>query len=188
MVLLVLAAGAAYYYSQDRLEGPAVTVEADQLVVTAGDLAGYLQPQRELSSAVMLFGGTVVPHRNAISPVLVAGLGMEHARSIYERYPDFHRCNSPGADIAKPLVKNIHVIPADARPLRTVVAALDEFHHNLRAGGDRVCVSLRGHIATLAAVTIREHGIDITDKFPAKHYYFVTDAERIECRDALEQI
>jgi hypothetical protein len=187
-VVLVLIAGALYYYSQSRIEGPTVTAEDGKLVVNAGDLAGYLQPQRAFSSTVMLFGGTVVPHRNAISPVLVAGLGIDHARSIYSRYPDFYRCNSPGAAMAKPLVVDINMIPADARPLREVAAAVEEFHRNLRAGGDRVCVSLRGHITTLVSVKVREHGVDITDKFPAKRYYFVTDAERIECRDALEQI
>jgi hypothetical protein len=187
-VALMLVAGVLYYYSDERIEGPAVTAADGQLVVTAGDLAGYLQPEREFSNTVMLFGGTVVPYRNAISPVLVAGLDIDHARSIYDRYPDFYRCKSPGATLAKPLVVDINVIPGDARPLRTVAAAVEEFHRNLRTGGDRVCMSLRGQIATLVSVKIREHGIDITDKFPAKQYYFVTDAEKVECRDVLEQI
>ena len=186
--VLVLMAGALYYYHQARVEGPTVTAIDDQVVINAGDLAGYLQPQGKYSGTVMLFGGDYIPHRNAISPVFLAGLGIEHARSLYARYPDFYRCNSPGAAMAKPLVTDINMIPATSEPLRTVATAVEDFHDNLRSGGDRVCVNLRGHIMALVSVKIREHGIDITDKFPAKRYHFVTDAERIECKTALDQI
>ena len=167
---------------------PTVAVSDDMVIVTAGDLEGRLLTEGEYSGTLMLFGGTELPHRNAISPLFLAALDSVDAGAIYARYPDFHLCNSPGAELAKPLVQDINIIPSDRSTQTALVNALREFHHNLRSDGERVCVTVSGRSASLLAVRIPAHDIDITREFPTQRYLVIENARKVDCQTALEHI
>ena len=154
MLLLILCVLVFYYYQYGGRSGPAVAVSDNMVIVSAGDLEGRLLAEGEFTGTLMLFGGTELPHRNAISPLFLAALDSADAGPIYAQYPDFHRCNSPGAELAKHLVQDINVIPSDRSTQTALVNALREFHHNLRSDGERVCVTVSGQSASLLAVRI----------------------------------
>ena len=90
-----------------------ITVEGDSVTVDAGDYDVRFEPVREYQKTYMLFGGGYSKDKSSISPITLFGLGMVDAKNIYARYPDFHRCDSPGAAIAQPKVKWLNLIPAE---------------------------------------------------------------------------
>lgn len=188
ILLLILGVVVFYYYQYGGRSGPTVAVSDDMLIVTAGDLEGRLLAEGEFTRTLMLFGGTELPHRNAISPLFLAALDTVDAGPVYAQYPDFHLCNSPGAEMAKPLVRDINIIPSDRSTQTSLVNALREFHHNLRSGGERVCVTVSGQSASLLAVRIPAHDIDITREFPKQRYLLIESAEKVDCQRSLEDI
>lgn len=187
LLLAIIAILVFYYYQHGGRGGRSLTISDGMMTVTAGDLEGSLLAEEHFTGTLMLFGGTELPHRNAISPLFLAALDIVDAGPIYAQYPDFHRCDSPGADLAKPLVQDINVIPSNRSTKNSLINALREFHHNLRAGGDRVCMAVTGQSARLVSVRIPAHDIDITKEFPPQRYLLVNSAEKVDCREILEE-
>jgi hypothetical protein len=188
LLLATFAILVFYYYQYGGRSGQTLTFEGNVMTVTAGDLEGRLLAEEDYAGTLMLFGGTELPHRNAISPLFLAALDVVDAGPIYAQFPDFHLCNSPGAELAKPLVQDVNIIPSNRATRTSLVNALREFRQNLRAGGERVCMAVSGRSARLLAVRIPAHDIDITREFPDQLYLLVSDAEKVDCRAVLEDI
>ena len=115
-IVVLLVVGAAAWLAFNFLGGPGgpdLTVEGDQVLLATGDLDVRFAKGKTFEDTYMVFGGGELEHRNAVANVTIAGLSLRHAKPIYRRYPDFHRCASPGAGIAKDKIVQLDMIPAD---------------------------------------------------------------------------
>ena len=98
--------------------GGNVTVSGDQVTVVTQDLDVVLTKGAAMSDTFMIFGGLSSDAANLVNPVTITGLKLSDAMEIYAQYPDFHKCASPGAEYAKPLIKQLNLIPADGGTLQ----------------------------------------------------------------------
>ena len=163
--------------------------EDDELIVDAGDFDVYFDLMEPISETYMVFGGQHMKHKNAIGSVTLAAISMTDAIPIYERYPDFHRCASPGAARAKKAVNQMNIVAADSDVLDTLKAVLSEHNDSIRQGGDRVCVRLDGAVLEMTAAVVREADEDIMGKLPRQarsNYFYVESAEIVDAQSALE--
>ncbi len=159
-------------------DGRTVTLETKDLDVT-------FSVEGEVDGIYMIFGGVSLSHPNAIGKVTIAGLDLEDARRIYASYPDFHRCSSPGAREAMPLVYQMNLVPADASVFNALKDALQRHEQSLKDGGARVCVRVTGSSLELESVKVREHGADWTSRFEDFEFYLITSAEVVDGETAL---
>ena len=163
--------------------------EDEALVVDAGDLDVYFMLNESFSETYMVFGGQKLTHKNAIGNVTLAAIGMADAIPIYERYPDFHRCSSPGAAQAKNAVNQMNIVAADSDVLDTLKEVLSDHNDSIRQGGDRVCVKLDGAVIEMTAAVVRAVDEDILGKLPRQarsNFFYVEYAEIVDAQSALE--
>ena len=193
LILFILIAMAVYglYYAWSEGLGPFkgsgnITISGDEVTVHRADLEGTFIATDVLSDTYMLFGGTYTAHKNAISPILMAGLAIEEAKGIYESYPDFFMCGSPGASLAKSLISDLIIIPFSSPVLRTLKDAIDIFKQNIGIGGERVCVALEGEQLEMQSVILKQTKEEIGHRFGQKRFYLVRLAEQVECKSLLE--
>ena len=186
-VVVLAAVVAGVFFVVSGKESVGVTVAEARVFVETKDLDVEFTRAESISETYMLFGGTAVHHGNAISKITLSGLKMSTARKIHKRYPNFYKCASPGAAMAKPRVKQLDVVPADAKVLEVLEQALNQFNENIRNGGDRICVRITGARLELDTATVRELGEDMTPKLKQhkQHYVLVTDAEKLEAKPLL---
>jgi len=182
VVGLVAASSYNYFYS-DSLQH--ITIEGDAVTVDVGDYEVTFVASRKFQKTYMLFGGTYFRNKNLIQPIALSGLGIADAKRIYRRYPDFHRCASPGAALAQPKVKGLNLIPADGQVLDELKATIEEFNDNFGNDGDRVCVSLTGKTLNMRSAIVHEHNIDIKDKLPPQTFHLIHSSERVNCKSLL---
>ena len=71
------------------------------------------------------------------------------------------------------------------RLLDTLKSSLEEFEDNIRSGGDRVCVRVRGSRLTLTAAEIAAAGESILESYPNRNFYLIDSASRVGCREVL---
>ena len=187
IVILVLAAAVGFgvYHIMSSSKGPDVEISGNEVLLATNDLDIRFSKGKPLDDTFMVFGGAQLDHPNAIANVTVAGLSVRHAKPIYRRYPDFHRCASPGASLAKDKVVQLDMVPADGETLAFLKESLEQFDDSIRSGGDRVCVSLHGTRLTLTSAEIREVGQDVTDTIKMDNFYLVDSASRVECQQVL---
>jgi hypothetical protein len=164
---------------------PDLTIRGDEVTLATGDLDVRFSKGKSFEDTFMVFGGGHLEHRNAIANVSLAGLSVSHAKRIQRQYPDFHRCASPGAALAKDRVVDLDMVPADAETLSQLVSTLEEFDDSINNDGDRVCVHLRGAHMKLTSAEIREVGENVTDTFQMTDFYLVDSARRVVCQEAL---
>ena len=163
--------------------------EDEELIVDAGDLDVYFMLNESFSETYMVFGGQKLTHKNAIGNVTLAAIGMADAIPIYERYPDFHRCSSPGAAQAKNAVNQMNIVAADSDVLDTLKEVLSDHNDSIRQGGDRVCVKLDGAVIEMTAAVVRAVDEDILGKLPRQarsNFFYVEYAEIVDAQSALE--
>lgn len=163
-----------------------VQVAGDEVSMKTDDLDVRFTKTTRLDQTFMLFGGGSLDHGNALSNVTYAALSLDRARPIHRRYPDFHRCKSGGAAMAQQAVEQLDLVPADDPTWSTLRSALDRFEHNLRDGGDRVCVRLTGSGLRLEAAEVREVGEDVSSRMPRQNFFLVTSAHEVDCKNELE--
>ena len=135
----------------------------------------------------MLFGGGYSKDKSSINPITLFGLGIVDAKNIYARYPDFHRCDSPGAALAQPKVKWLNLIPADKQALNELRESIKKFEDNLGQDGDRVCVSLVGKTLLMKSAKVPIMQMDKNGKLHPPTYHLIRSSKRINCRDLLDQ-
>jgi hypothetical protein len=163
-------------------KGPDLTITGDEVLLAAGDLDYRFAKGKSFEGTYMLFGGANTDHRNAIANVMLAGLSVRDAKQIHSRYPDFHRCASPGAALAKNKIVDLSMVPADGKTLASLKSTVEEFNDNIRDGGDRVCVQLHGSRLKLKSAEVRQVGENVTDTIQMTDFYLVDSASRVECQ------
>jgi len=187
-IILLLVVGAAAWFAFSFIGGsggPDLTITGDEVLLATGDLDVRFARGKTFEETYMVFGGAEIEHRNAVANVPLAGLSLRDAKPLYRRYPDFTRCTSPGANIAKERVVQLDMVPANAETLELLSSSLAEFDDNIRSGGDRVCVRLSGSKLTLESVEIREVSENVTDSFRMSKFYLVDSADKVDCEEVL---
>lgn len=168
-------------------EGVGVTVNEGVVLVETRDFEIEFKRDERVDETYMIFGGATVPQHNAINKITLAGLRGKDARRIARRYPDFHRCASPGAALARPRVKQLDIVPADAEVLDRLEQVLDEFNGSIQDGGDRVCIRVEGAKMKLETATVREVGEDFTKKLPELNWVLVTRVDIVPAKSVLRR-
>ena len=185
IVVVLVVSGLYYHLNADSHEN--VIIEGDAVTVDVVDYVAKFSVSGEFQDTYMLFGGSDFRNKKLISPIWLAGLGIVDAKEIYARYPDFHRCKSPGASLAKPKVEDLNLIPADKQVLDELKLTIKEFNKNFRNHTDRVCVSLIGNTLDMQSAEVPGKNIDIKDKLPRETFHLINSSKRINCKNLLEQ-
>jgi hypothetical protein len=168
-----------------------VTVQIDEegeLAVETADFDVYFELLESFSETYMVFGGGQMRHQNSFSKITLSTISMEDARPIYANYPDFHKCASPGAALAKDAVGQMNIIPSDSSVLDSLKEVLSEHKASFKEGGDRVCVKLEGKMLEMTSVIVRKADEDILDQLPNQardDYFLVESAEIVDAQAAL---
>ena len=181
LVLIVLLVVSVY----DSAEN--ITIAGDSVIVDAGDYDVEFETLREYQATYMLFGGEYSRDETSINPITLFGLGSVDARNIFARYPDFHRCNSPGAQLAQPKVKWLNVIPADKQVLNELKESIEEYEDNLGSDGDRVCVSLVGKTLRMRSAKVPIVHRDRSGKLRPPTYHLINSSKMVSCKSLLDQ-
>ena len=167
---------------------PALTGD-EEVVVSLKKIDYHFKRARDFADTYMVFGGGDFSSSDVIGKIAISGIDLDKAVSIYERYPDFYRCNSPGAAPAQRAVTHLDIVPADPDVQKTLKNALSLFEKNLRSNGDRIFVKLEGEILKMTSAIVRDDGYDIKDRLPSQmrhDYYLVKSAEIGEAKLVLE--
>ena len=187
VLVAVVGIGWLVYSKIQSVGAPNLTVNGDEVVLATDDLDVHLSRIGSLDGTFMIFGGGHFDHANIIGNVILSGLPVTKAKSISRRYPDFHRCSSQGASLAKDAIVDLQIVPADGKIMGALKSAIDRFNDNLRKDGDRVCLGLHGSKLRLESVTVREAGESITDRFGNSTFYLVESADTIDCQQAMAE-
>jgi hypothetical protein len=166
--------------------GPAVVDTGSAVVATRGERQITYTRAGAFHGDFMVFGGQPV---NGIWSdevnAFLAGLPVAEARRIHARYPDFHLCASSGAEAAKSAVLSLNLLSLDSTTRDRIDGAIREHERRLGRGGERLCVTLRGH--TLLRRSYKVSGIETTvvDVTPFTHVLIET-FDTYDCKPVLE--
>jgi hypothetical protein len=167
----------------------AVQIDEDgELALETSDFDVYFELIEPFSETYMVFGGSQMRHKNSFSSIILSTISMEDARPIYANYPDFHKCASPGAALAKEAVGEMNIIPSDSSVLDSLKEVLSEHKASFKDGGDRVCVKLEGKMLEMTSVIVRKVDEDIIDQLPNQardNYFLVESAEIVDAEASL---
>ncbi len=168
---LILAAVVALAYGVTSVvveRGGRLRTEGRTVLLDTQDLEVRFSRQAPLSDSYMLFGGIASQVRNSFTHATLAALGIEEARLISDRYPDFHMCKSPGAANAKRLIQTLSFVGASSGTRKTLAKAVDVHMERVRSGGARTCLTISGAELALDSIRFRENAADITDQVRGK--------------------
>jgi len=160
------------------------TTVGSQVHLSTSQLELVFECTEPFAETYMVFGGLSMDRSDAVSKITIVGLSMADAQPIFSRYPDFHKCASPGAASAQSKIRQMDIVPANAGVLAMLQETLER--HEASIGGDRVCVKLHGSMVTIASATAE--GTDVTSQLPPQlmhEYFFVQGAEIVDARNAL---
>ena len=163
-----------------------ITIEGDVVTVDVGDYKAKFLAFLEFQKTYMIFGGGYYQNKNLINPIVLSGLGMVDAKRIYARYPDVHRCASPGAAKAQLKVQQLNLIPANQQVLDELRASLEESEDQLGNDGDRVCVTLVGKTLDMRSAMVPGHTIDIKDQLPRQTFHLIHSSQTVDCKSLLD--
>jgi hypothetical protein len=186
MVFVLLVAAGYWLVNTLGVSGLGPRVDGRQLVIETSDLELRFSRMGDLSESFMLFGGDNDQRKNSMTHVTLSGLAMPHVRTIQQSYPDFHKCNSPGAPQAQRLTKSMSLIGADRGAQSALVDAVNLYKKRVGGGGERTCVTLTGAQLELDSVRLKHDGTDITREVrPAlshNRFYVADDVEIPDCQ------
>ena len=161
------------------------SLSEEEVIVSTKNNDVYFERVEGFTDTYMVFGGSDNSQTDLIHKIWISGIPMDKAISIYERYPDFHECKSPGAALAQNALLDFRIIPADSEALNILKNAISQYERNFSNDGDRIFVKLEGEALKMTSIINRKWNADVMDQFPAqmKHgYYLVKSAEIIEAR------
>jgi len=165
---------------------PGATITASEVVVSSGNMELTFTRGASFGETYMVFGGMVTDRADMITKATVVGLGMEAAIPIFNRFPDFHRCSSPGASLAQGATRQMNIVPANPQVQSKLEQTLAAHEASIQQGGDRVCVRLEGDVLEFASARI--DGEDISDQLPhqlRQDCYLVVSAGIVDAQSAL---
>ncbi len=160
-----------------------------ELVIETGDLEVHFERRGGFHSEHMVFGGLNTEPRNTLTNATLSVLDMNYARALSDRYPDFHRCSSPGAAQAKDQIHVVNVIAIDGATRGKLHDVVDLHMKRVRQSGARTCVALSGEHLSLASVRLRDSGRDVTAQtlsaFRGARFVLANKVETPDCEDLL---
>ncbi len=137
------------------------------MLLDSGDLeVRFLQIGSPADDAFMVFGGDAKQRSGQMSHATMSALDMRHAELIYQSYPDFHRCASPGAAQAKRLIEFTNFVASGSAARRALSEAVELHDERLGGGGERTCVRVAGPNLSLDRVTLKHDGREIAAELP----------------------
>jgi hypothetical protein len=166
--------------------GPSLT--ADEVIVKTDKLDVHFSRGRPFAKTYVIFGGTLMNQSSAISKATLSGLDIYTAASIHSRYPDFHRCKSPGAPLAQREICDLDIVPANSKVMKNLKKTLAMHRKSLQQDHKHVCVRLKGEVLTLRSAIVRQLNEDITDQLPPQvhhEYLLVESAQIIDFQEAI---
>lgn len=137
--------------------GPSVT--GSEVLVATESLDVKFIRVKSFSNSYMLFGGTTLKHRDAFFKVSLVGIDIDTAKYLYARFPDFHMCKSAGAPIAQREARQLNIVPANNKVLKTLKKALSEHKKSLQDDNKRACVMIKGDVLHFKSAVVRENGV-----------------------------
>jgi len=176
LVVIGLVVFGFYYFSKS---GPLenIKVENNTVTVNTGNSVVQFLILGDFQNTYMLFGGEYFKNKKIANPISLSGLDIRDANEIYEKYPDFHRCSSPGAALAKPKVQLLNLIPKDKSNLDKLKTAVKKQDENFANKDDRICISLTGKI------------LDPKSPQPVpQDFYLIHSSKTVDCKNLLEEI
>jgi hypothetical protein len=159
-------------------------VEGRSVVRDMKDFEVGFTRQEDLSEAYMVFGGDAKQRVNGFTHASVAALPIREARWIAQRHPDFHRCASPGAKLAKDRVEAMSFVAADGAARDALSEAVELHEDRLREDGDRTCFRVNGARLEIESIRVKHDGQDVTRRFAkplARTDFYL--AEHVELED-----
>lgn len=187
LATVVLMAGCSQPISPNSAKQQALLHETE-VIVSDETFDYYFERDRDFSGEFMVFGAFDHSRVGNIDTISISGINLEDAMSIYERYPDFHKCKSPGAALAQSKLLDIRIIPANPQVLETLNDAVSQYERNLKDDGDRIFVELGGERVILTSAIWREHDWEAIDQIPSLlrgAYYYVESAEITDAKIVL---
>lgn len=184
-VLPTLLAGGLCLLASCGTSGPVVT--SSEVIVSTDDIEYTLDLGTPFSNAFMIFGGLASDRSDMLSKVTIAGLPMDEARDIYDRYPDFHECKSNGAPLAQEATQSLHFVPRTDEVFDVLSEALAAHEESLSAKGGRVSVRVTGKRMELSSATVEGQEV-LPSLLPAvpTEYVLVESAEIVDTKSTLE--
>lgn len=187
LLVLLLLAAVVLWRNEVRTNPLEPRREGHHWVVTSQQVETRFLELGRFEDTYMIFGGQ--PDDTVWANVDLSVIERRHAAWLAERYPDFHRCASPGAAHAKRMIEHLSLVAADGAVRRTLQDAWYESEAALQEGGDRVCVALVGHGLAIDSSRFLHDGSDLLSRMPAlprpPSFRFVERAEIVDCRVAL---
>lgn len=193
---LVIVAGGAYYYYHFHGGGRVSPYQIVQrgseqaLIATIGDAKVDFTIGRPFEETFMLFGAS--GEGDDGSDAWLSGIPLGIASSLLRRYPDFHRCDSPGAKEAQASVVDILIV-TDKRDVRKLLRTIAvEFDKRIRNKGERLCAKLSGSAIVLNSLekggevlTAEQFASMILAGAIEQHRVFIERVEMMDCRNVL---
>ena len=164
---------------------PSHSIRGEEVIVSLRQIDVHFKRGRDFSGTYMVFGGSDSGRADTISRIWISGIKLNKAISIYKRYPDFYKCKSPGAAVAKNALLSLHIIPADSEVLNILKNAISQFEKNFKNKGDRIFVKLEGEVLKMTKAIIRKVNGDVTDQLPSqmrRDRYLVKSVEIVEAK------
>ncbi len=162
---------------------PTPSISDEEVIVPLTKMDVHFKRAGEFSDTYMVCGGGYFTHPDMINKIIICGIPIDKAISIYERYPDFDKCESPGASLAQDALLDLNIITVDSEVLNILKNALSQHEKNIKRGGDRIFVKLEGEALVMTSVIMRRFKKDVMDQFPPQTrqgYYLVKSAEIVE--------
>ena len=147
LLLIGLLVGALLLTNGTKLLTPGsvgTRVEGREVVSEMWDFEVRYTKADPVHDSYMIFGGDAKQRRNQFGHATVAALPIADARQIASRFPDFHRCKSPGARVAMDLIEQHAFIAADRSTRSALVEAVELHEERLYGDGQRTCFTVIG--------------------------------------------
>jgi len=159
------------------------SISGEEVIVSLTKMDVHFKRAGEFSDTYMVFGGGYFSQTDVIHKISISGIPIDKAISIYERYPDFDKCKSPGAALAQNALLHLNIIPVDSEVLNMLKNVISQHEKNLKSDGDRIFVKLEGEALVMTSVIMRKFNKDVMDQLPSqmrRGYYLVKSAEIVE--------
>jgi hypothetical protein len=184
-ILLVAGVGYGMWLGYERWSPIEHTIDGRWLTVTSGGLGALFERGDPYSETYIIFGGSQAGF-GFVCDAGIAGIELQGAAWLARQYPDFYRCNSPGAAQAKDMMKDLRLLAADQKVRRALRKAIRHHETAIASSGDRVCVALSGERLDLNEAWLRHNEKDITDELRqgGQHprFLYVELAKIVDCQ------
>jgi len=193
MLLVLIAAGAiGFYLFKNGIgdSGSKVEVAADgselKLQTEAGGTATFAINE-ELDGTFLVWGAHEGCGDSRGSCGSLTLLPLDVATRLARRYPDFHRCASPGAAEGKANTYDLQLLVPDSKTRKAIAGIATDHESRMRESGNRLCVTLRGNYVDFVQVELGGNTLTAAQvpKPPAgatkQYFVFPKSLEANEC-------